>query len=169
MTDTLIFLDDAPPDTSPPGLADVDHPCDKCGKETGWTGRGRRKKLCDDCRPARSSPGVRVTGNAANQAAQAAKVLANINTFFALGFGGLGFIQTMGVTMEKNEDFERAAYAALVTDPKMCQKILNVGEISAGFTLGLAYVSFGMGIAPVFTAEYKAKKEARRVQMESAE
>ena len=164
---TMLFEDDtATADTIPP-VADVEHPCEKCGNETGWSGRGRRKKLCDTCKPARTAtPGVRVTGNASNLAAQAAKTLAGINGVMALGIGGLGFFRTMRAALDGNEDFERAAYQALLTDPKLCAQILNVGEKSSKITLTLAYFSWGMGIAPTLADEYREKKEARLVAME---
>jgi hypothetical protein len=164
----LTFADAEAPFDSVPPLADVEHPCDRCGKETGWSGRGRKKKLCDDCRPARrnASAGVKVTGNAANLAAQATKTLASINAMFAMGFGGMGFFRTMSIVMEKNEDFETAAYAALITDPKMCQQILGVGQASSKLGLGLAYVSLGMGIAPTIAEELREKKAARLVEMD---
>lgn len=165
MTDTLIF-DDVTLDTSPP-LADVEYPCEKCGNETGWSGRGRRKKYCDDCKPkATRTAGVRVTGNASNLAAQAAKTLASINAVMAMGVGALGFFRTMGAVMDKNDDFEKAAYAALVTDPKLCQSILSVGQTSAKISLGMAYLTLGMGVAPVISEEYREKKAARLVEMD---
>lgn len=167
MSDTLTFEDTIVFDSVPP-LADVENPCEKCGKETHWSGRGRRKKYCDDCKPTRATggSGVRVTGNAANTAAQAAKTLASINSILAMSIGAMGFFKTMKVALDKNEDFEKTAYAALVTDPKLANQILNVGQTSAKITLGIGYLSWGMGIYPTLKDEYDAKKNDRVAAME---
>jgi hypothetical protein len=170
MTEMMFMEDiDMPPMDSVPPTIEVEHPCDQCGRETGWTGRGRRKKLCDNCRPTRKSsgPNVRVTGKTSDLAAQAAKTLSSINSVMAMGVGAFGFFHSMSAMMDKNEDFEKAAYAALVTDPGLCQQILTVGQTSAKISLALAYLSYGMGIAPTVAQEYAVKKAARLAQMDA--
>jgi hypothetical protein len=150
-----------------PSADDVEYPCETCGRESGpYSGRGRKPRFCTDHKPKRqAASGVRVTGKANDMAAQAAKTLSSINGIIALAAGSFGFLQTMGAIFDRNEDFEKTAYAALVTDPKLARQILSVGETSAKLTLGMAYLSMGAGIAPILASEYKLKKEARLVEM----
>jgi len=159
------FTDVEPPterlDSVPPTI-DVDNPCNTCGNEAGLTPTGRKRKHCSNCRPtptSRSGGGVRISGNAQTLAAQAAKTLANVNSMIAMGLGGFGFFRSMQALMEQNESFEQAAYAALLTDTKMCQTIVSVGTVSAKASLGMAYLSLGMGLAPVIAEEIREKKE----------
>ena len=166
MTTALTFtetdpLDDLPMDTVPVTV-EVDHPCDKCGRETGWSGRGRRKKLCDACKPPRASTSTpRVSGNASNIAAQAAKTLVGINNMIAVGALALGLKDTYQQIIAVQADFETQAYQALLMDPKFAASLMSAGQISGKAMLGMAYVSMGVGVAPVAMAELKAKKAAR--------
>jgi hypothetical protein len=167
---TLTFSTAEPPTEefdSIPVTMETDFPCEVCGKESGpYSGRGPKPKRCDDHKKKRSAgPSVRVTGKSAEMAAQAAEVLTSINAALAVGLGGFGFIRSMTAIFERNEDFKKTAYSALVTDPNLCRQILAVGEKSAKMTLGLAYVSLGMGIAPTLAEEYRDKKAARLVEM----
>lgn len=57
---------------------------------------------------------------------------------FAMGLGGMGFFKTMGVVINSSDEFERDAYAALLTNPKMCQTILEIGRKSSGLSLSMA-------------------------------
>lgn len=171
MTAALTFtetdpLDDLPMDNGPVTV-DVEHPCDKCGRETGWSGRGRRKKLCDGCKPPRASAGTRtprVSGNASNIAAQAAKTLVGINNMIAVGALALGLKETYQQIIAVQASFEDQAYQALLMDPKFAASLLSAGQVSGKAMLGMAYVSMGVGIAPVAMAELKAKKAAREDQ-----
>lgn len=151
-----------------PPLDEVEHPCDRCGRETGWSGRGRRKKLCDTCKPkpASARSGPRVTGKTSDMAAQAAKVLSGANNMAALGAGAFGFHETMASMFDANEGFENAAYQALLTNPKLCQQILSAGEKSSGLALGLAYLQYTMAFAPALMMEYKKRRDARSVDMD---
>lgn len=167
MTAALTFtetdpLDDLPMDTVPVTV-EVNHPCDNCGRETGWSGRGRRKKLCDACKPPRASAAraPRVSGNASNVAAQAAKTLVGINNMIAVGALALGLKETYQQIIAVQGDFETQAYQALLMDPKFAASLMSAGQVSGKAMLGMAYVSMGVGIAPVAMAELKAKKAAR--------
>lgn len=171
---TLTFSETEAPteefDTVPP-VIDIEYPCKKCGREAGpYGGRGPKPTYCRDCKPARKSagPSMRVTGKSHELAAQATETLASINNAVAMLAGGTGFLETMKHMLEKNDDFRRMAYSALVTDPNLCRQILSVGEKSAKMSLGLAYFSYGMGTMSVMMSEYKERKEARRVEMEEA-
>lgn len=154
-------------DTVPP-VTEVEYPCGVCGREAGpYGGHGRKPTRCSDHKKRQSSgPSVRATGKTAELAVQAAKTLASINGVMAMSLGAFGLFETMGAIFERNEDFEKAAYAALVTDPNLCRQIVRVGETSAKLSLGMAYLSMGMGVAPIAAQEYKRKKEARLVAME---
>lgn len=162
--DTLTFseVDDYPPDTVPV-VAEVEHACEKCGRETGWSGRGRRKRFCDACKTPRRTAGQapRVNGNASNIAAQAAKSLVGINSLIGYGALALGLPGTAKAILSAQEDFETQAYQALLTDPKFAAQLLNAGQVSAKAMLGMTYLTMGVGVVPVAMAELKAKKEAR--------
>jgi hypothetical protein len=99
-------------------------------------------------------------------AAQAAKVLTSINSVMALGFGGVGYTGTMAAIFDANDDFEQTQYQALLTNPKLCQKILSVGETSSSIAVLLGYIQMSMRIAPVFMTEYRVRKQAREVQLD---
>jgi hypothetical protein len=166
---TLNFAETEPPtekfDTVPP-VIDIEYPCKSCGREAGpYGGHGRKPVFCADCKAktARKSSGPRVSGKSAELAAQATQSLSAINGIIAMVIGAMGFTDTMKAVFEVNEDFEKTAYKALSTDPKMCAQILRVGEASARFGLGVAYLGMGMGIAPTLADEYKRKKAARLV------
>lgn len=150
-------------DSIPGSLADVEYPCDQCGRETGWSGRGRRKKLCDDCKPvARATTRApRVSGNASNTAAQAAKVLVGINNMLAMAAMAVGLPGTAKQIMVAQEDFEGQAYQALLTDPKFAASILSSGAISAKGMLLMAYGTMGLGVAPTVAEELRVKKAER--------
>lgn len=172
-TMTLTFTDTEPVDDLPrdsvPVTVEVEHPCDTCGRETGWSGRGRRKKQCDDCKPkpkrsAASAP--RVSGNASNIAAQAAKTLVGLNNVIALTAMAVGLKATAKQIMDAQADFEGQAYQALLTDPKFAASLLSAGQFSGKAMLGMAYFSMGVGIAPIAMAEIKAKKAEREAEQE---
>lgn len=162
-------IEDLPRDTIP-AVVDVEHPCDTCGRETGWSGRGRRKRQCDDCKPKpkRSASTPRVAGNASNVAAQAAKTLVGINNVIGFTALALGLKKTATQIFDVQNDFETQAYQALLTDPKLAASLLSAGQFSAGAALGMAYLSMGVGIAPVAMAEIKAKKAEREAAQEQA-
>lgn len=154
-------------DTVPPTI-DVEFPCSVCGRESGpYGGRGPKPTKCVDHKKTKTTgSGPKVTGKNADLAAQATNSLSAINGVMAMVAGAMGFHRTMKAMFEVNEDFEKTAYKALVTDPKLCAQILRVGEASARFGLGMAYLGMGMGIAPTLADEYREKKAARLVGME---
>src|SRR3954466_11285287 len=142
----FVFDDATVPQDTSPHTPDVEYPCDSCGKEAGpYSGRGRKPKFCTNCKPKRAASGVRVTGGAGNAAAQAAKTLVQLNSIFAMGAAAMGLFKTAGSSAGYQETFEAQAYAALLTDPALCQAILRTGSKSAKVSLVMAYG--GMGIA----------------------
>lgn len=165
LLDGYTFTDDTIPD-SIPQTTDVEFPCSVCGREAGpYSGRGRKPTKCTEHKPARAS-GVRITGNAANLAAQAAKTLVQANSIIGVLAAAAGLFGTAGAIAAYQETFEAQAYAALSTDPKLCQMILKSGSKSAGLSLAIAYGGMGMAAVPVAMEEIRAKREARRVMNE---
>ena len=166
-TDTT--MPDISPDSIPPTI-DVEYPCQVCGREAGpYSGRGRKPTKCQDCKPKRSTSGVRLTGNAQNLAVQATQTLVQINAMISMVSAAMGYFKTGGAIIEYNETFEQQAFAALSTDPELCRAIVRTGAKSAKLSLGMAYAGIGMAIGPTLYTEAKAKKEERRVRMEEAE
>lgn len=164
---TPIDDEDISTDSIPP-LSDVEYPCQVCGKEAGpYGGRGRKPKFCDEHKKAKSTGGARkVTGNAANLAAQATAVLVQVNGMIALGCMGMSMFKTAHAISEANPTFEEQAYQALLTDPELCKLLLKSGAMSGKLSLGLAYAGMGMAVAPAAITEVQEKREARRVRME---
>jgi hypothetical protein len=171
LLDNFSFTDaTVPPDSVPTVEGDtVEFPCSVCGKEAGpYGGRGPKPSKCPDHKASKSkSGGVRVTGNASNLAAQAAKTLANLNSLFAMGLTMASMFRTAGVVAEYNaEMFEKQAYEALLLDPELCRQIVRTGGKSAGMALGMAYVGMGIAVGPVAVNEYRDQRAERRMRME---
>jgi hypothetical protein len=165
------FTDVLIPD-SVPELADVEYPCNGCGKEAGpYGGRGPKPKWCGDCRPkkGKGSSGVRVTGAPANLAAQAAGVLEQLNGMLAIGLTAVGFFDTAGALAQANGTFKEQAYQALLTDPELCKLILKGGVKSAKISLGLAYCGLSVAVAPTAVNEFREKKAERDAKREADE
>src|SRR4051812_5885146 len=102
------FTDASPDDvdTSPP-LADVECPCKICGQEAGpYGGRGPKPKFCPEHKKSGKTTAPRVTGNAANLAAQATGVLVQLNGMIALGIMALGLNETGHAFAAANDLFE---------------------------------------------------------------
>jgi len=172
MSDTLTFEDALPDMDTVPDLEDVEYPCRVCGRESGpYSGRGRKPVLCLDhkstTRGKKSTP--KVTGSAANLAAQATGVLTQLNGMIAIGLMAVGLNGTASAIAAANGTFEEQAHAALLTDPDLCKLILRGGVKSAKVALGLAYVGMGVSVVPVATMEVRAIKEQRAANRESGE
>lgn len=158
---------DLPQDTVP-ATSDIEYPCSVCGRESGpYQGRGRKPTKCAEHKPTRSpSNGVRVTGNASNIAAQAAKTLVQLNHAIALGAAALSMFGTSKAIFSYQAAFEEQAYAALLTDPELCRQLLRVGSKSAKASLTLCYVGMGVACAPIAVAEIKEKRAAKLAENE---
>lgn len=167
--DTLDFttVDDGPPD-SIPAMSDIEFPCANCGREIVYKGRGRKptpNSKCDDCKP-RKGPAVKLTGNANNLAAQAAKTLVQINTMIGMLGMAVGYFKTGAALISYQETFEAQAFTALSTDLDLCKAILRTGAKSAKVSLGLAYAGMTIAVAPAAKEEYTEKKAIRDAQKE---
>lgn len=172
MTSTLDFVEvTIPPDTVPPDLMDVEYPCKGCGNEAGpYSGRGRKPVWCKGCKSGqRKSNPVKVTGNAANLASQAALTLGQLNGALCIGLLAVGMTDTASAIAANNDVFEERARQALLTDPDLCRMIMKGGVKSAKVSLAIAYAGLGMAVAPVAVAEIREKKAERDAKREAAE
>lgn len=158
MTDVYAEAFDVP-DTIPPDLSDVEHPCSVCGREAGTTPTGRARKKCDDCRPGASkNPTPRkVSGRSAQLATQATEVLSQYNGFVGMLAMAVGMNKTAVALFERNELFKAQAQEALTTDEEFCRWIIGGGRTSAKFTLSLAYLSLGASVGPIAYEEWREK------------
>ncbi len=171
---TIVFDTAEIPDMEPdsvPDLSDVEYPCEVCGKESGpYGGRGRKPKRCPEHKKqTRSNNSPKITGNIANQAAQAVAVLEQLNGAMALGLSALSMFKTAGAIVEYNPTFRDSAYNALLVDPELCKMILKSGAVSGKMMLGLAYAGMGMAVAPTAVMEYRDKKAAREARLSDNE
>lgn len=161
---------DAPedlPQDSVPETADVEYPCEKCGREAGpYGGRGRKPRVCKDCKPQRKGSAPRVTGASATLAAQAAEVLSQLNSFMALGAAAMKLFGTAGAIAGYDDTFKSQAYAALLTDTELCRFILKGGVKSAKLTLLMAYGGMAVAVAPTAIMEVKEMQAARKAARE---
>lgn len=171
MTDVIDYtIEDIDPASLPrdsvPQTADIEYPCEVCGREAGpYAGRGRKPKKCAECKPQKRSAVPRVTGAPATLATQATEVLSQVNAMVALGCAAMKLFNTSGAISSYDETFKAQAYAALVTDTELCKFILKGGAKSAKVTLLLAYGGMAVAVAPhavMELREMKAEREARK-------
>lgn len=171
MSEELVF-DDAPPevirDESP--ATDDRLSCEVCGTTLIYAGRGRKPKRCPEHR-AKPATGTRSVSRGGNEklATQAAESLVQINRLTGLGARILGLPGTSEMIMFCEDGFKEQAYAALLTDPDLCRQILSAGQISAKFSLAVAYAMMGAQIVPVAIVELKSKKADKEAAREEAE
>ena len=167
----LKFEDAVPPESAaadaagsmdlPPATDDSLH-CTVCGKELVYGGRGRKPTKCDDHKrgSGKASSGTRVTGND-KLAAQATEALVQLNNLTGLGVRLLGLQTTAEMIVFCEDTFREQAYAALLTDPALCKQILSAGQVSAKFSLAIAYAMLGAQVAPLAIMELKQKRMAK--------
>jgi len=142
-----------------PPVADVEYPCDVCGKEAGpYSGRGRKPRKCPEHKRGTSSSTPKTRGNNAVLAGQAVDALCQLNAFAGVGLMMTGYRATASALADREEAFREQAYAALVTDPALCRMILRAGTTSGKVSLIIAYAMLGAGIAPTAIVEYKSKQ-----------
>lgn len=160
--EAAVIPEDIPVD-SIPDLSDVEYPCEVCGKESGpYGGRGRKPKRCADHKKQPTVSGSRkLTGNAANLAAQATQVLVQVNGMLAVGAMGMQMFNTAHAIAEANPNFEQQAHQALLTDPELCRLILKSGGASAKVSLAMAYVGMGMAILPTALQDVQTRRAVR--------
>jgi hypothetical protein len=167
----IFAVPDGPPMDSVPAADDIEYPCARCGREIIYAGRGRKpgpKSLCTECKPRKGST-VKLTGNANNLAAQAAKTLVQLNTMIGVGAAAVGFYRTSGEIIAYQDTFEGQAYAALSTDPALCKAILSTAGKTGKASLVMAYIGQFIAISATATEEYKMKKAEREAKREATE
>lgn len=143
-----------------------DYACKVCGLPLTYAGRGRKPEYCDEHRKgARKSSDKVGKPNATNLrlAEQAADVLRQYNDMLAGGLYVGGMRETASDLAAKNDAFRDQVCRALVTDPALCRSIINAGQKSARGSLIFAYLVLGFGIAPTAVTEFKARREAKKV------
>lgn len=91
----------------------------------------------------------------------AAKLLAQMNLFVGMGISAFGLRLTARELVKANDQFEEMAYNALLSDPKLCQKILSAGAQSGKTQLMFAYVALGGSLAPMAWSEMRASRAER--------
>lgn len=167
----LDFMDAEIPMDTAPDFSDVEYPCVDCGKEAGpYGGRGPKPKYCPDHKKgsaSKKSGSVKVTGTNANLAAQATKVLVQLNGILAVGLMAATFFETAKALAGANDGFEIQAHEALLTDPDLCRLICKGGVKSARMGLGLAYVGLGVAVVPTAVNEFREKKAERDARREA--
>ncbi len=160
--DDLIFSDALPPEQKDDAPATNDVlSCEVCGTSLTYAGRGRKPKRCPEHRKqSGNASGKRATPND-KLAREATEALVQINRLTGLGSRILGLPTTAEMIAFCEESFREQAYAALLTDPDLCRQILSAGQISAKFSLAIAYAMMGAQVVPVAVMEIKAKREAK--------
>jgi hypothetical protein len=150
----------------------IEYPCTECGAESGpYGGRGRKPTRCPVHKKAATSGQrvPRVTGNAANLAAQATEALCSIDGIMSLGARIVGFTRTAETIENADEVFRIRVNAALINSPDMCRRILRYGSKGGDAALFIAIGLHIATIAPVFvseTREKKAEKDALKADEE---
>ena len=175
---TLSFEDvavDVPADTAPETDGEG-HYCKEpgCGNEVFRNGtRGRWPHYCDEHKKtttrANGEPAApRAKKSNPAQAKQAADVLAQMNDLIAVGLMTVSaipaipfnFMNTASAIAGANDGFRAAAEEALATDPALCRSILRVGKAGGRAALAIAYVSFGVSLAPAVMTDVALMRES---------
>ena len=167
-----ILIEDVDVDTVPGDIEQIEYPCQVCGKEAGpYSGRGRKPKYCADHKASNkgtSKSGPKTTGKNAQLAGQAADTLVQYNGLVALVAALAQYPYMSDAITNANDVFREQAYAALLTDPNLCQQIMRGGGISGRAMLILAYGTLFAAVSPVAVMEYKAHKAAKEAALEDA-
>jgi len=101
-----------------------------------------------------------------SQARSAAAMLGQLNNLIGLSLFSFGFPLTAGEIAKGNDMFVEQAYAALLTDPALCRKILSAGAQSGKAALVMAYGTLALGIAPALVVELKERRAAAQAETE---
>jgi hypothetical protein len=162
---SMTFLDETQLLPDIPATPSAEEVCEivGCDEILVYGGRGRRPKRCPEHKRAPVGTPIRTapTKSARNDSAarSAAAALGQMNALLALvamvAPAPFSFPRTAAALGNANEGFEEQAYAALLTDPKLCQWILKAGSTSGKVSLLIAYGMLTAAVAPVAIAEYK--------------
>lgn len=86
-------------------------------------------------------------------AASALEVLVGFNTAISMGLMAMMMPQSALGVSSYEPTFREQAYAALLTDPGLCNRILKMASTSGTMGLVLAYVGMGLTVAPTAMSE----------------
>lgn len=153
--------DDAPLTTETVGEEYPDK-CLTCGKGVPYGGAGRRPKYCDEHKKTRAKSSPRASGRGdAKLAANAARMLGQLNGLIGMGLAAYGLDMTAAAIAKAEEQFVESATTALENDPKLARKITSLGASTGKASLAVAYGMLGAAIAPVAVVELRMKKAAQ--------
>lgn len=110
------------------------------------------------------------TGNE-RKAAQAVEVLVSLNGMFATALFVARFFDTASAIGDAEDAFREQAYAALLVDPKMCDRIIKMSSGGSSFGLMGAYGMLAMGVLPTAReefGEFRERLEEKKRERESA-
>lgn len=93
----------------------------------------------------------------------AAKLLAQMNLFIGMGISAFGLRMTAQEIVAANDQFEEMAYNALLSDPKLCAKILSAGMSSGRSQLMFAYLALAGALTPVAMEDIRVIRAERSV------
>lgn len=167
MTALPILQDATPNDDEESEVSQDDIICEKCLKPIYRAPgtRGRKPRFHDECKPSGGSKSMpkKATPASDTLAEQAASMLGMANTLMGAGLAFFGLPLTGEQIKKANEDFEEMAKSALLTDPKLCRKILSAGGTSGAAGLCIAYAALGAQVAPVALMEFKTRKAQKEL------
>jgi hypothetical protein len=165
--DIPVFKDTTVPKDTP--AVDVKYPCEICGQECEYSGRGRPPTKCAEHKSTKSSGKKRASGLGSNAtlAAQAAEALVQFNGLVAILLMLAQMPMTVDAIETAKDGFREAAYEALLTDPALCKTILKGGTASGKIALLIAYGMFAGAVGPVAYMEYKEKARIRREERDA--
>lgn len=161
MTDSTP-LDDEQMPVSESGLY-----CEVCRTPLEYAGKGRKPRYCAVHKKgggtAKASSGGKMPASD-SLAEQAASMLGMANRLFGMGLMAFGLPMSAAAIGGANEHFEVMAKQALLTDPKLCRKILSAGSTSGAAGLAIAYAGLGAAVAPTLVGEFKERKAAKELE-----
>lgn len=99
------------------------------------------------------------------KAAQAVDILAGFNGTLCMGLAIIGMFGTASEIGDRNDAFREQATAALLTDPKLCDRIISMSGTSGMLGLLAAYSALGFGVLPTARDEVtqlKTRYQERR-------
>jgi len=160
---------DSPQDTPPPTSGDYnpEYPGSTAEAPYGYKPDGTPYKRRPKGTGGASGSGTVKSPASDAQAKSAAYLLSRANVIVGISLAAFGMPMTTAALADANEDFEKMAYEALLTDPALCRKILSAGATSGKAGLVMAYASLGVSIMPAARDELRAKRLAKEAERES--
>lgn len=113
---------------------------------------------------AANAPKIAKLGNE-QKAAQATEILVGLNTGTSVALSLAGLFATAGEITDREEVFREQAYAALLADSKLCDRIIKMGGSSGTFGLLMVYGMMLSAVVPTAREELAENKAAGRKSM----